>query len=439
MQLDFKFAFDAPSSEVKISLADWEKTGRQALKAVAQLNAGQGNCEDKGIKMLGWQTYARNMLENKTELARIKKVAERLRQECDIIYMIGIGGSYLGGRAVIEAIYGPAFNELISPQIYFLGADTDPVFLDFCLKQAVGKRVGAIVISKSGTTLEPAMALRMVMPLIGDKKSELRQRLVAVTDGKKGALKTLATEIGLDTFVIPDDIGGRFSVMTPVGLVSIATAGIDIESLLQGFVTAQTEGADEEKDFELNLAAQLAAWRATAWKAGARSEYQVTNSQAFGASIDWVTQLEAESEGHEGHGMHIIPALFPRDLHSFGQLIQQGPRNLIEIATRIQSQVNLRIPPNQFGNLDNLDFLLEKKTTLETINQAVIDGALQAHYQNGAASVIIDLGELTPFTWGQYAYMMMKATAISGYLMGHNPFTQPGVQAWKDELGKIIH
>lgn len=439
IKLDFKFAFDAPGTKVSMGRDEWQKLGERALEMVRKLNLGEGDNEDKGVKMIGWQKFATEISEE--EIAKIEELGSRLREQCDVVWMTGIGGSYLGARAVIEGIYGKNYNERLMalglPKIYFLGADTDPVWLDFCIHEAQGKKLGLVAISKSGTTLEPALALRFGLGLI-EGEENWQGRVVAITDKEKGALKTLADRLKVDTLVVPDDVGGRYSVMTAVGLLPMSVAGISVREYLAGIRTAMAGGVDSEV-WEENLAVQIATWRFGLWQKGGTVEYEVTNSQAFEANLNWLMQLEPESEGHDGKGVHVVPALFPRDLHSFGQLIQQGPRNCFEVGTKVRSEMEWTVPTSSLvGDGDGLGELARESKKIEEINEAVIDGAMRAHYEGGVSGLILELEKLDAQSLGQYHYLMMKATAICGYLMGVNPFVQPGVQLWKNQLQKLL-
>lgn len=431
MRLNYKNMLNAALTKIQIQEKEIQHGLERVKACLLQLNQGLGDNKDGAIPMIGWQTYAADI--KKSEIDDIVSAANKLRRNCEIVFVIGIGGSYLGPRAVIEAIFGKNFNEVISPKIYFLGNDTDPDYYNFCLAQAAGKSVGVVVISKSGTTTEPALAFRYVKELIEKQHAaDAAERIIAVTDKARGALRKLADGQGWKTFVIPDDIGGRFSVVTPVGLVPIALAGIDIVDYLKGFVSAKA--LCDSENVENNPAAMYALLRYLAWQKGAVAEYQITNSSAFEANIFWTMQLEPESEGHKGHGMHVVPGVFPRDLHSIGQLIQQGPRNLIEIATKIMKpRQDLKVP--EFAeDLDGLNYIPKNNLTLNDINKMTIDGPLAAHYADGVPNMTIELDEITPANLGKYHYMLMKATGLQGYLMGHNPFIQPGVQFWKDKL-----
>lgn len=431
MRLNYKNMISVSLTKVQIQEKEIQNGLEKVRTCLIQLNQGLGDNKDGVIPMIGWQNYAADI--KKSEIDDIVSAANKLRRSCEIVFVIGIGGSYLGPRAVIEAIFGKNFNEVVSPKIYFLGNDTDPDYYNFCLGQAAGKSVGAVVISKSGTTTEPALAFRYVKELIEKQHAaDAAERIIAVTDKARGALRKLADGQGWKTFVIPDDIGGRFSVVTPVGLVPIALAGIDIVDYLKGFVSAKAL-CDSEK-VEKNPAAMYALLRYLAWQKGAVAEYQITNSSAFEANIFWTMQLEPESEGHKGHGMHVVPGVFPRDLHSIGQLIQQGPRNLIEIATKIMKpKKDIEVPLFQ-DDLDGLNYIPKNNLTLNDINKMTIDGPLAAHFADGVPNMTIELDEITPANLGKYHYMLMKATGLQGYLMGHNPFIQPGVQFWKDKL-----
>lgn len=430
MQLNYANMLNTPNTKIQITPEEIAAHAGRVNKIIEALNKGEGDNQDKGVPMLGWQTYAQEL--TKTEIQKIKDAAQNLTDKCDIVFIIGIGGSYLGPKAVIEAMYGKNYNDVLQTKLYFLGCDTDPEYYAHCLKIAEGKNVGAVVISKSGTTTEPAIAFRYIKQIIEQKGAQAKDYIIAVTDAQKGALRKVADAEGYATFVIPDNIGGRFSVITPVGLVPIALAGIDITAYVQGFIDAQP--IIDLPDCAKNPAAMYALLRFLAWQKGAVAEYQVTNSAFFESNIAWTMQLEPESEGHQGHGLHVVPAVFPRDLHSIGQIIQQGPRNLIEIATKILNpRADLALP--EFAdNTDELNYIPQNKLTLQDINGMTIDGPLAAHFADGVPNMTIELTEISPWTLGQYHYMLMKATGIQGYLLGHNPFIQPGVQFWKDKL-----
>jgi glucose-6-phosphate isomerase len=422
---------NTPKTKIQITEEELKGLAPKVTSIIEQLNRGEGDNKDKTVPMIGWQSYAQNL--SQSDIQKMKDAAKKLADRCDIVFIIGIGGSYLGPRAVIEAIYGKNFNDILKTKLYFIGCDTDPDFYTHCLKIAEGKNCGAVVISKSGTTTEPALAFRFIKQLIEKKQGKnAKDYIIAVTDAKKGALRKVADAEGYVSFIIPDDIGGRFSVITPVGLVPIAISGIDIAEYVQGFIAAKP--MIDSSDVNKNPAAQYALLRFLAWQKGAAVEYQVTNSSFFESNIGWTMQLEPESEGHFGHGLHVVPAVFPRDLHSIGQIIQQGPRNIIEIATKIMTSHHDLQVPLFTDDTDELNYIPQNKFTLNDINKMTIDGPLAAHYADGVPNMTIELEKITPANLGQYHYMLMKATAIEGYLLGHNPFIQPGVQFWKDKL-----
>lgn len=432
MKINYQNMLNTPNTTVQITEAELKTTLEKTKEIIRQLNNGEGDIKDGDAKMIGWQDYATNLTEK--EIDEMINKAQALAKKSDVLFVIGIGGSYLGPKAVIEAIYGKNYNDLLNPKIYFMGCDTDPDYFSHCLKIATGKKAGAIIISKSGTTTEPGIAFRFIKELIEKQHAgEAKERIIAVTDKEKGALRKLATEEGYQTFVIPNNIGGRFSVITPVGLVPIAAAGIDIKEYIKGYVDTKAT-LDDTENIENNPAAVYAALRYIAWTKGATVEYQTTNSSFFEANIFWTMQLEPESEGHQGHGIHVVPAVYPRDLHSIGQIVQQGPRNIIEIATKIMTTKNdLQIPLDK-ANLDGLNYIPENNLSLNEINKMAIDGPLAAHYADGVPNMTIEIAEISPYNIGKYHFMLMKATGIQGFLMGHNPFIQPGVQFWKDKL-----
>lgn len=431
MRLNYANMLNTPKTGVQITEEEIKLQAPKVAAIIEQLNKGEGDNKDKTVPMVGWQNYAQEL--SSADIQKMKTAAKALADKCDIVFIIGIGGSYLGPRAVIEAIYGKNYNDVLKTKLYFIGCDTDPDFYAHCLKISEGKNCGAVVISKSGTTTEPALAFRFVKQLIEKKQGkQAKDYIIAVTDAKKGALRKVADAEGYVSFVIPDDIGGRFSVITPVGLVPIAISGIDIAQYVEGF--KQAKPVIDSTDVYKNPAAMYALLRFMAWQKGAAVEYQVTNSSFFESNIAWTMQLEPESEGHYGHGLHVVPAVFPRDLHSIGQIIQQGPRNLIEIATKImQTKTDLSVPAFS-DDTDELNYIPHNKLTLNEINKMTIDGPLAAHYADGVPSMTIELDEITPQALGKYHYLLMKATGIQGYLLGHNPFIQPGVQFWKDKL-----
>ncbi|GBR74389.1 glucose-6-phosphate isomerase [Candidatus Termititenax aidoneus] len=434
MKLNYQNMLNTPKTGIQITENEMKMQFAKVQNIIEALNHGEGDNQDKGVPMLGWQTYARDI--TPAEIQKIQDAARNLADKCDVVFIIGIGGSYLGPKAVIEAVYGKNYNDVLKTKLYFIGCDTDPDFYAHCLKIGEDKNCGVVVISKSGTTTEPALAFRFIKRLIEQRQGKnAKDFIIAVTDAKKGALRQLADGEGYATFVIPDNIGGRFSVVTPVGLAPIAIAGIDIAEYLSGYKKALP--LIDNPDAEKNPAALYALLRFLAWQKGAAAEYQVTNSAFFESNLAWTMQLEPESEGHYGHGLHVVPAVFPRDLHSIGQLIQQGPRDLIEIATKILTpRADLPVPLYA-DDTDELNYIPQNKLTLNDINKMTIDGPLAAHYADGVPNMTIELEKITPQNLGEYHYLLMKATAIQGYLLGHNPFVQPGVQFWKDKLFKL--
>ncbi|MDR2430817.1 MAG: glucose-6-phosphate isomerase [Candidatus Margulisbacteria bacterium] len=431
MKLNYANMLNTPGTKIQITAQELDAQAPQIKTLITRLNKGEGDNRDRGVPMIGWQTYAREL--TAADIRKIQDAARKLADSCEIVFIIGIGGSYLGPKAVIEAAHGKNYNDVLPAKLYFIGCDTDPEFYAHCLKMAEGRKTGAVVISKSGTTTEPAIAFRFVRQLIEKKQgARARDYIIAVTDAKKGALRQLAAAEGYRSFVIPDNIGGRFSAITPAGLVPIAVAGIDIAAYVRGYIEAAP--LIDSADLYQNPAALYALLRFLAWQKGAAVEYQVTNSSFFESNLAWTMQLEPESEGHQGHGLHVAPAVFPRDLHSIGQIIQQGPRNLIEIATKIlEPRADLAVPESA-GDTDGLNYIPQNKLTLKDLNNMAIDGPLAAHYADGVPNMTIELDSITPFELGRYHYMLMKATALQGYLLGHNPFIQPGVQFWKDRL-----
>jgi len=407
-------------------------------KAIESYNAALFNKTGKGNEFLGWTTLPTSISE--AELSDYEATAAKLiAKNIDIFVVIGIGGSYLGAKAVVDALSDSFahLKERKSPFILFAGQNISEDYI-FELRELLKNKEYAIaVISKSGTTTEPALAFRLLKQDIENKygKKEAGERIIAVTDASKGALRSLATIEGYKTFVIPDDIGGRYSVLTPVGLLAIAVAGFDIRSLVRGAVDMQnTSGVDVP--FEKNLPAQYAAVRNELYKKGKKVEILVNFNPKLHFFAEWWKQLFGESEGKEGKGIFPASVDFTSDLHSMGQYIQEGERTLFETVLSIASpDREVRIPTDA-ANLDGLNFLAGKR--VDEVNKMAELGTMLAHVDGGVPNIQIVLPKLNEYFLGQLIQFFEVACGLSGYTLGVNPFDQPGVEAYKKNMFALL-
>jgi len=391
-----------------------------------------------GAEFTGWLDLPERY--DRAEFQRVQEAAHRIRSESDALVVIGIGGSYLGARATVEAL-GHAFHNLLpkgrrpGPQIFFAGKDLSPVYLTHLFEVLDGKEVSVNVVSKSGTTTEPAIAFRIFRDYLERRygKDGARRRIYATTDRARGALKQVADAEGYECFVIPDEVGGRYSVLTAVGLLPIAAAGIDIGQLMAGAAAAMAEYA--EPDLLKNPCYQYAAARHALYRKGRTTELLVTYEPALRSTAEWWKQLFGESEGKDGKGIFPASVEFTTDLHSMGQYIQDGLRNLFETVVQVERpQSDLAISGGDAG--DGLGFL--EGQTLDHVNRMALTGTLLAHSDGGVPNLLLALPSLTPFHYGQMIYFFEKACAISGYLLGVNPFDQPGVEAYKQNMYALL-
>lgn len=427
---------DTTHAQAHLSPEAIRQAEQDALVAIQTLHTGSG----AGSDFLGWLTLPEEMLERDL-CKRVQAVADRLRQECLYIICIGIGGSYLGGKAVIEAL-GDHFSthrkpELGRPQVLFAGNNISCDYLHDLMDLVVDKPFGIVNISKSGTTTEPAIAFRMLSQYLvaRDGQEVAKQRIVAITDKKRGALRRLADEQGYDTFVIPDNVGGRFSVLTPVGLLPIALAGFDIEALLQGardtaLLYSSTEHPLETPAVQYAVTRQAASWEC------AVSEVLVAFEPRLSALGQWWMQLFGESEGKEGKGLLPLSLTYTTDLHSMGQWIQQGPRNILETMIVIDTPRDTITIPTDEQNLDGLNYLAGE--TMHYVNEQAHIGTLLAHEDGGVPVLQFQLPQIDARTIGAFIYTMEYAVAISGYMMGINPFDQPGVEDYKRNMFALL-
>jgi glucose-6-phosphate isomerase len=324
-----------------------------------------------------------------------------------------------------------------APEIYFLGQNMDPDYYRDTLDMLEGKRIGLNVISKSGTTTETAVAFRILQQLLEKNLGkEAKRRILVTTDREKGALKKLAREKGYRTFVVPDDVGGRFSVLTDVGLVGLAVAQIDIGEFTAGF--RRMRRISRSDDFWKNPALIHAAVRYAAWLKGKRVEVVATNACPLYPVARWMEQLFPESEGHSGHGLWVSPSLYSEKLHANGQMVQQGDRNILETFLLLGEHDNRIEIPREKDDLDGLNFLPEQGLDMNFVNRKVVEGPAYAHYQGGVPNMTFEIPRRNAFNLGQFYYLMERSVALSGYLFSHNPFVQPGVESYKMAMFALI-
>ena len=389
-----------------------------------------------GQEFTGWLTLPYDY--DKEEFARIKAAAKKIQQNCDIFVVIGIGGSYLGARAAIEFLKSPNYNALCkdTPQIYYTGNSISSNALSELLEICEGKEITVNMISKSGTTTEPAIAFRVFRELLEKKygKEGMKDHIFCTTDKKRGTLKELADREGYETFVVPDDVGGRYSVLTAVGLLPIAVSGADIDALMQGAQAAYT--AFDNDDLAANDCYKYAAIRNLLYRKGKTTEILVSYEPAFTLMNEWFKQLYGESEGKNNKGIFPASVIFSTDLHSMGQYIQDGRRNLFETVVlfdQCQREITIGNDPE---NLDKLNFL--EGRTMAYVNRKACEGTILAHNDGGVPNVVLNVAKMDEFELGYLIYFFEKACAISGYLLGVNPFDQPGVESYKKNMFALL-
>ncbi|MCT0010956.1 glucose-6-phosphate isomerase [Weissella cibaria] len=377
---------------------------------------------------------------DKDEFERIQAAAKKIQSDSKVLVVIGIGGSYLGARAAIDFL-NEYFNNYLPdeqrdfPQVLFAGNSIEPAYLNSLIKVIGARDFSVNVISKSGTTTEPAIAFRVFKQMLEEKYGVegARERIYATTDAKRGALKTLADTEGYEEFVVPDGVGGRFSVLTAVGLLPIATAGGDIEQLMAGAAAGESEYADA--DLAKNPAYQYAAYRNILYRKGYTTELLINYDPTLVQFGEWWKQLQGESEGKDGKGIFPANGNFSTDLHSFGQYIQDGRRNLFETLFRVTDPVTDVVIPEMDAD-DGLGYLQGKK--MSYVNRTASEGTLLAHVDGGVPNMIVELDKQNEFALGQAIYFFEVAVAISGYLNGLNPFDQPGVEAYKRNMFGLL-
>ena len=394
---------------------------------------------DDENEFVGWLNLPTNY--NKKEFDRIKKAAKRIRKNSEVFVVIGIGGSYLGARAVIEGLTSNFANIMPdnirkSPQIFFVGNSISPNYINELIDCIGDKDVSINVISKSGTTTEPAIAFRIFREYLEGKygADEARDRIYITTDKKRGALKELADEEEYETFVIPDNVGGRFSVLTAVGLLPIAVAGISIDKLMAGAKTAQDDYLEEI--IKYNQCFKYAVVRNILYKKDKNIEILANYEPKLHYFTEWWKQLYGESEGKEHKGIFPVGVDLTTDLHSMGQYIQDGRRNLFETVINVEeSKTDIKIKKDE-DNLDGLNFLAGK--TMDYVNKQAMQGTIEAHASGGVPNIIINIKKLNEETIGELIYFFELACAISGNILGVNPFDQPGVEAYKKNMFRLL-
>ena len=392
-----------------------------------------------GNDMLGWMDLPTNRDEK--EIEKIKECAKKIQKQADVFIVVGIGGSYLGAKAVID-LFDSSFSNLESfskrkhPQIIFAGNNMSAKYIKDLFKYIEDKDIAINVISKSGTTLEPALTFRMLKLFLEEKYgiAGAAERIYVTTDKEKGVLHDIAVKNDYPMFVVPDNVGGRYSVLTPVGLLPIAVANIDIEDLLDGAQFASY--VYNEKNITENDCYKYAAYRNILYNKGKRIELLASYEPSFRYFIEWYKQLFGESEGKDHKGIFPAGVNFTTDLHSMGQLIQEGKRNIFETVINIELDRTFLQLPEVKNSMDGLDYLAGKD--IDFINKQAFNGTLKAHIDGGVPNVVINIKDLTEYNVGQLIYFFEKACAMSGYILGVNPFNQPGVESYKKNMMELL-
>ncbi len=403
----------------------------QVEAAANQLHSGTG----AGNDFIGWLDLPENY--DREEFSRIKKAAEKIKSDSDVLIVIGIGGSYLGARAAIEFINSPYYNNLKkdTPEIYFVGNSISGTALSEVISLCEGKDVSVNVISKSGTTTEPAIAFRIFRELLEKKygKEGTKGRIYCTTDRSRGTLKKLADEQGYESFVVPDNVGGRYSVLTAVGLLPIAVSGANIDEMMRGAADARRKFAD--CDIDKNDCYRYAAYRNVFYRKGMKVEMLAAYEPRFTMMAEWFKQLYGESEGKDNKGLFPASAIFSTDLHSLGQYIQDGVRMLFETVVWINGEDSITIKKEE-ENGDGLNFLAGKN--MSYVNRKAFEGTILAHNDGGVPNLVLELEKADEYEFGYMVYFFEKACAISGYLLGVNPFDQPGVEGYKKNMFALL-
>ena len=415
-----------------VSETELNEISAEAKDALALVKSGKG----EGNDFLGWTTLPENY--DKDEFERIKVAAEKIKKNSDILVVIGIGGSYLGARAAIEFVKSSIYNNLKkdTPDIYFAGNNISSTALTELLSICEGKDIAVNVISKSGTTTEPAIAFRVFKQLLIDKYGVdgAKERIFVTTDKCKGTLKKFSDEAGYETFVVPDDVGGRFSVLTAVGLLPIACAGIDIDAMMRGAYDSMK--AYSVESFEDNDAMKYAAIRNIMYRGGKTTEILVGYEPYLLMLNEWWKQLYGESEGKDTKGIFPASVIFSTDLHSLGQYIQDGKRNIFETVINVKDSGAKFVIPCDEANVDGLNFIAGKE--LDYVNKTAMLATLVAHNDGGVPNILLELEDRSAYSFGYLVYFFEIACAISGYMLKVNPFNQPGVEAYKKNMFALL-
>lgn len=419
-------------SKSLVNDAEFSKVGQASIKALETLHNKTG----AGNEYLGWMDLPINY--DKNEFLEIKKIAKYVINNCDVFLVIGIGGSFLGAKAAIEALRGDFYNDLSKehPKVYFIGNNISGSYLKKLLKVIGNKEVCVNVISKSGTTLETALCFRIIREYMENKydSKESSRRIIVTTDKERGALKQLSTQEGYKTFVIPNNIGGRYSIFTPVGLLPMAVSGIDLDKLMMGILDAYNDYSTII--FEENICCQYAVIRNILNLKGKDIELFVNNEPSMLYISEWWKQLFGESEGKDGKGIFPASVCFTTDLHSMGQYIQEGKRNIFETMLVVNDKEEDIIVTKYQSECDNLQYLEGKG--LNYINDIALKGTVEAHNNGGVPIVLINIPKMNEYYFGKLFYFFMKSCAISGYLLGVNPFDQPGVEVYKKSMYDLL-
>ena len=427
--------FDFSNTEFKASKSDVAAMSERVAAAKKTLleKTGEGN------DFLGWIDLPVDY--DKEEFDRIKKAAEKIKSDSDVLVVIGIGGSYLGARAAIEALRHSFYNSVTkevrkTPEIYYCGNNISSTYLSNLMDAIADKDFSVNVISKSGTTTEPAIAFRIFKKKLEAKygKEEAAKRIYATTDKAKGALKTLATEEGYETFVVPDDVGGRFSVLTAVGLLPISVSGADIDKLMQGAANAREYCIND--DFDNNDALKYAAVRNVLHEKGLGMEILANYEPSLHYVSEWWKQLYGESEGKDGKGIFPTAVDLTTDLHSLGQFIQDGTQNHYETVINVLNSRETVIMEEEPVDLDGLNYLTGQ--TVDFVNKCAMNGTILAHVDGGIPNIRVDIDKIDEITIGELFYVFEFACGVSGYVLGVNPFNQPGVESYKKNMFALL-
>ena len=426
--MSFKLSLDTSLCNGFFDESEYKKVEKEVVAAHELLRSKKG----AGNDFLGWLDLPLDY--DKEEFARIKKAAEKIKANSDVLLAIGIGGSYLGARSAIEMLKGYFSHKGV--EVIFVGNQISSSYVRDLLEYLEGKDFSINVISKSGTTTEPAIAFRIFKDYIEKRygKKEAKNRIYATTDKARGALKTLADSEGYEEFVVPDNVGGRYSVLTAVGLLPIAAAGVDIDEMMQGAKDAHKHFL--EREVAKNEGLQYALMRNVLYRSGKKIEMLVNYEPKLNYFAEWWKQLYGESEGKDNKGIWITSASFSTDLHSLGQMIQQGERTIFETVINVEKPERDMIIEANDDNLDGLNFLAGKG--MDFVNKMAMTGTLLAHVDGGVPNIRVNISEISAYAYGYMAYFFEFACGVSAYTLGVNPFNQPGVESYKKNMFALL-